>query len=259
MLVVTPHCGYSLRIPIEDTHLGTCPLPFLPCSEATQCKRTQLGTLFMVANPITCLLQRGIYSGPFGSDFSFPSHVLLYFYASNQIQSHSHKRQQWPAPSKEQLHHLLRLISQQNPLVPCSSICSQATSTVLYTTEKKSQGCFINFFVASGKGLKCLVTEGHWSQSLLSQRKILLNYEGQEGQWQARFWELHDLDSFVMISIVWWGSQWGFRLNTATLSSVWITSSWWYVRLMSWPKILHTYSFWLLYIIPRLKSNSSAG
>ena len=28
--------------------------------------------------------QNSIYSRPFGSDFSFPSHVLLYFYASNQ-------------------------------------------------------------------------------------------------------------------------------------------------------------------------------
>jgi hypothetical protein len=36
--------------------------------------------------------QKSIYSRPFGSDFSFPSHVLLYFYASNQIHSHSHKR-----------------------------------------------------------------------------------------------------------------------------------------------------------------------
>ena len=27
--------------------------------------------------------QNSIYSRPFGSDFSFPSHVLLYFYASN--------------------------------------------------------------------------------------------------------------------------------------------------------------------------------
>jgi hypothetical protein len=28
-------------------------------------------------------LQNSIYSRPFGSDFSFPSHVLLYFCASN--------------------------------------------------------------------------------------------------------------------------------------------------------------------------------
>jgi hypothetical protein len=27
--------------------------------------------------------QNSIYSRPFGSDFSFPSHVLLYFYESN--------------------------------------------------------------------------------------------------------------------------------------------------------------------------------
>jgi hypothetical protein len=36
--------------------------------------------------------QKSIYSRPFWTDFSFPSHVLLYFYASNQIHSHSHKR-----------------------------------------------------------------------------------------------------------------------------------------------------------------------
>jgi hypothetical protein len=36
--------------------------------------------------------QKSIYSRPFGSDFSFPSHVLLYFYESNQINSHPHKR-----------------------------------------------------------------------------------------------------------------------------------------------------------------------
>jgi hypothetical protein len=29
--------------------------------------------------------QNSIYSRPFGSDFSFPSHVLLYFHASNQV------------------------------------------------------------------------------------------------------------------------------------------------------------------------------
>jgi len=60
ILVVTPHCGYSLSIPIENTHLGTCPLPFLPCSETTQRNRTQPKTLLVVAKPATFLLKKGI-------------------------------------------------------------------------------------------------------------------------------------------------------------------------------------------------------
>jgi hypothetical protein len=86
--VVMPHCGYSLSIPIEDTHLGTCPLPFLPCSEATQRNRTQLETLFGVANPATFLLQNSIYSWPIQPDCTFPFMFSLFFPKKNYHMLH---------------------------------------------------------------------------------------------------------------------------------------------------------------------------
>jgi hypothetical protein len=62
--------------------------------------------------------QKNIYGRAFGSDFSFLSYVLLDFIASNQIHSHSHKREHWSTLSREQLHHQFRLMLQQHRQMP---------------------------------------------------------------------------------------------------------------------------------------------
>ena len=104
---------------------------------------SNIGHRYCSTLPLFAPSQKSIYSRPFGSDFSFPSHVLLYFYASN-IDSSSQQDKISTSNTPLLLPRYIKkpnlvdlVVTSQHAMahLPCHSFCKLAKSTIVSSSQ----------------------------------------------------------------------------------------------------------------------------